>query len=66
MNIVKEFRSDYGFTQKKLGELIGFSQQHIKDMEAGRKSIMPHVEISLNNLDKILKLEREKQQRLLF
>lgn len=65
MNKIKELREEIGklynlrtpqgkqiLSQRRLGILLGFSEDQIYRLESGKRQMTPHVEIALANLEK--------------
>lgn len=46
----KKFRIEKGYTQKKLAEAIGFSEDYISKIERNERPITDHILEKLNNL----------------
>jgi DNA-binding XRE family transcriptional regulator len=56
MNKLKAFYKKYGLERKQLSILLGYSEDNIYRLESGKRQITKHFEISLKNLEILLKI----------
>jgi len=46
----KSIRVSHGYTQKELGDYLGFTETHISFMENGHKKIVKRTELAMKGL----------------